>query len=126
MALVADPPMSIRTEGNCMRTRCLSTLVALACALAASSTVAVEGPQACRADAKTVCAGTKPGGGRLLGCLKAHEAELSPDCKAALPTLEQCARELQSACGDAGRRGLRECVRKNADKISPECRRTQP
>jgi len=109
-----------------MRARRLSTLVALALVLAASSTMAVEGSHACRADAKRMCGGTKPGGGRLLVCLKDHEAELSPGCKTALPTLEQCAKELQSACGDAGRRGLRECVRKNADKISPECRRTQP
>jgi len=108
-----------------MRTCRPLTLVALALGLAAASTFAADaaGPQACRADAKKVCAGTQPGGGRVLACLKEHEAELSPDCKAALPTLQQCAHELQSACGDSGRRGLRECVRKNADKISPECRR---
>ena len=104
------------------------TLAALTLVLASAAAFAADepGPQACRADAKKVCNGTKPGGGRLLACLKQHEAELSPDCKAALPTLEQCAKELQSACGNSGRRGMRECVRKNADKISPECRRTSP
>jgi hypothetical protein len=109
-----------------MHTRRLSTLLALAWALSASATLAAESPQACRADAKKLCDDTKPGGGRLLACLKEHATELSPDCKAALPTLEQCAKELQSACGDSGRRGLRECMRKNADKISPECRRASP
>jgi hypothetical protein len=81
--------------------------------------------QACRADAQKVCAGTKPGGGRLLACLQQHEAELSSGCKAALPTLQQCAKELQSACGDSARRGLRECLRENAHQISPECRRAR-
>jgi hypothetical protein len=102
------------------------TLAALTLVLASATTFAADAPgsQACRADAKKVCTGVQPGGGRVLICLKQHEAELSPDCKAALPTLEQCAKELQSACGDSGRRGLRACVRKNADKISPECRRT--
>lgn len=105
----------------------MKTLAALAIGLAFATAFAadVPGPQACRADAQKVCAGVQPGGGRVLDCLTQHEAELSPDCKAALPTLQQCAKELQSVCSDSGRRGLRECVRKNADKISPECRRTQ-
>ncbi len=32
----------------------------------------------------TLCKGVIPGGGRLLRCLKEHENELSPDCKAKL------------------------------------------
>lgn len=37
---------------------------------------------ACKADMKKFCAGTQPGEGRLVKCLKQHEAELSADCKA--------------------------------------------
>jgi len=37
--------------------------------------------KACGADAKTNCAGVKPGQGRILACLKQHEATLSADCK---------------------------------------------
>ena len=40
--------------------------------------------QACRADFQRLCQGTQPGGGRILACLKDHDAELSPDCKQAL------------------------------------------
>jgi hypothetical protein len=105
-----------------MRPRHPSTLLALLFALAAGSAFAADSPQACRADARKLCAGTQPGGGRMLACLQEHEAELSPDCRAALPALQRCAKEMQSVCGDSGRRGLRECVRKNADKLSPECR----
>ena|ERR1700722_2413807 len=32
----------------------------------------------------TICPGVKPGGGRILGCLKAHQSSLSNDCLAAL------------------------------------------
>ena len=40
---------------------------------------------ACKDDAKKLCADVKTGGGKLLGCLREHEAELSDDCKTALP-----------------------------------------
>lgn len=36
---------------------------------------------ACKADMQKLCAGTKPSEGRLVQCLKQHEAELSADCK---------------------------------------------
>jgi len=40
--------------------------------------------QACETDAKTLCKDTRPGGGRILQCLKQHEGELSPACKEAM------------------------------------------
>ena len=39
------------------------------------------GPLAyCKADAARLCPGVKPGGGKLLGCLKQHENEVSVGC----------------------------------------------
>lgn len=40
--------------------------------------------QTCAAELDLHCSGVKPGGGRLLKCLKEHEADLAPDCKARL------------------------------------------
>jgi hypothetical protein len=40
--------------------------------------------EACRADADRLCKGVKPGGGRIRECFKAHQAELSDGCKAAI------------------------------------------
>ena len=39
--------------------------------------------KACEADAKRMCAGVKPGGGRLLQCLHEHDADLTPVCREA-------------------------------------------
>ena len=36
----------------------------------------------CNADAKKFCQGIKPGQGRILACLKSHDAELAPACAA--------------------------------------------
>lgn len=109
------------------RHRFLRPVLAAALALSAAFAAAAEppSPQACRADAQKLCAGTQPGGGRIAGCLKQHEAELSADCRAALPVLQRCAQEAQAACASAGRRERRECLRQHADQLSPECR-TRP
>ena len=40
--------------------------------------------EACRPDYQTFCAGTSPGGGRIMACLKQHASQLSPACTAAL------------------------------------------
>ena len=36
----------------------------------------------CKADAQKFCKGIRPGGGRILACLKSHESELAPACAA--------------------------------------------
>jgi hypothetical protein len=38
--------------------------------------------EACEDDVFKLCGDVKPGGGRVLNCLKQHEQELTPDCKA--------------------------------------------
>jgi hypothetical protein len=40
-----------------------------------------EAKEACQGDAKKLCKDTKPGGGRIMQCLKQHESELSTECK---------------------------------------------
>ncbi|MFN3855471.1 MAG: cysteine rich repeat-containing protein [Phreatobacter sp.] len=43
-----------------------------------------EARQACGSDVQRLCAGTAPGGGRILQCLKARTADLSPTCRSFL------------------------------------------
>ncbi len=40
-----------------------------------------EFKEACKDDATKLCKDVKPGGGRILQCLKQHEGELSSSCK---------------------------------------------
>ena len=77
-------------------------------------------------DARQTGSSVQPGGGRVMACLKDKQSELSPACQAALPVMERCAQEVKSACGAAGKRGMRECLRSQSDKISPECRSLAP
>ena len=37
--------------------------------------------RACKADAEKLCAGVRPGEGRIVQCLKEHRKDLSPECK---------------------------------------------
>jgi hypothetical protein len=37
---------------------------------------------ACKPEAQKFCKSTQPGSGRILQCLRGHEKDLSPDCKA--------------------------------------------
>lgn len=39
--------------------------------------------QSCREDARKLCSDVKPGGGRIVRCLRAHKSELSQECTAA-------------------------------------------
>lgn len=43
-----------------------------------------ETQKACKADYKKHCKKVKKGGGRIITCLREHEADLSAGCKAAL------------------------------------------
>lgn len=40
--------------------------------------------QACAADYRSLCAGVKPGGGRIMACFRQNAAKLSPGCQQAL------------------------------------------
>jgi hypothetical protein len=61
-------------------------------ALALSATLALAADQppstspraACKADVATLCSGVQPGGGRVVGCLKQNEAQVSAACKDAM------------------------------------------
>ncbi len=51
--------------------------------------------QACDADVQKFCKDVKPGGGRVVKCLKANEAQLSPACKAEFQASRPAAAQLE-------------------------------
>ena len=42
----------------------------------------------CKADVARLCPGVEPGGGRIVGCLKAHKMEMSVGCAQALKKMK--------------------------------------
>ena len=71
-------------------------IVAAACSLALFS-VAASSPTAparaqefayCKADAQRLCREVRPGGGRMLRCLKAHENDLTVGCAKELKSMK--------------------------------------
>jgi hypothetical protein len=92
----------------------------------------------CQADLKTVCGSEPFQVDRLTQCVRQNRTRLSPACQALWPEAAQaggddvrsatramgraCAADTQSHCdGDRGSK-LRECLRKNSDKLSEACR----
>jgi hypothetical protein len=61
-------------------------VAALALGAAAASAAPGGGAvrQACAADAKAVCSGIQPGGGRILACMRQNADRLSPACQQAI------------------------------------------
>jgi hypothetical protein len=44
--------------------------------------------EACAADARKLCADVQRGGGRIIACLRQHDAELAPGCRDALAAIK--------------------------------------
>ena len=87
---------------------------------------------ACAEDVAKYCKDVTPGGGRVVKCLKEHEKDLSPECKAgqekararAKEAHEACADDVQKLCKDVqpGEGRVIRCLRENSKDLSPECR----
>ncbi len=83
---------------------------------------------ACKADLEKFCKDVKPGGGRLIKCLKAHEAELSEGCKAVREEKKEkflenhpCAADMEKLCKDLKGTDRAACVKKHANDLSAAC-----
>jgi hypothetical protein len=74
----------------------------------------------------------KPGGGRIDACLRANEAQVSPDCKAELASVARkvkevgaaCADDIASVCSDVrpGGGAVLRCLKANLFSVTPGCR----
>ena len=53
-------------------------------ALSGTAAAAADGLSYCKADVARLCPGVQPGGGRIIGCLKAHKMEVSIGCAKAI------------------------------------------
>ena len=98
--------------------------------IAAATATAADPP--CVAEVRKLCANVPAGGGRIQGCLKEHEAELSAPCRARVDDLKKemgsmaatCHYDVMRLCDHvtpgAGR--VVGCLEEHKDDLSPECK----
>ncbi len=89
----------------------------------------------CTDEIRTFCAGIEPGGGRILQCLKANEAKLSPACTKRVSELQGAVSGPLGACRDdwaalcyhpkasTDRQSMLQCLQANRAKVSPGCQK---
>jgi hypothetical protein len=85
----------------------------------------------CADDIEKYCKEIKPGGGRLLNCLKSHETELSVSCKGKIDELRGIIKEFEQACSGDITRFCKEiqpgdgriikCLKERDKELSPQC-----
>ena len=82
----------------------------------------------CSTDIQSLCAGIKPGGGRVLACLQSHVAagDLSVGCSTILAkaiwTAQQCAADIHQFCPNATYSNVGDCMRPHLGQASGTCR----
>jgi len=86
----------------------------------------------CKADVDKFCAQVKPGGGRIVQCLKQNEAQLSDSCKERMKMAQAEMKEIKDACADdvqqycagmkPGGGRIAHCLKAHQDKLSAECK----
>jgi hypothetical protein len=85
----------------------------------------------CADDIEKYCREIKPGGGRIMNCLKAHETELSVSCRGKIGELQGIIKDCEQACaGDIARfckevqpggGRIVKCLREHDKELSPSC-----
>lgn len=101
--------------------------ISFALLLFGSNAVAQDAARACVADVKKLCAGVKPGEGRIAGCVKEHVAELSAPCQnlltATAAAKKVCTNDVKQRCADAKRRTAKlACIKSALANLSDDCK----
>ena len=80
----------------------------------------------CTTDVQTLCAGVKPGGGRVLACLQSHVGELSVGCSTILSkaiwVARECAGDIHQFCPTATFGNVSDCMKPHLGDVSGTCK----
>ena len=104
-----------------------SALFLAAMLLLPPSMASAELAGACLKDAKAMCPGVEPGGGKIRDCLKTHIKDLSDECKEVLVkavNVKACADDVKQHCADikAGEGRLEACMKSHVADLSDACK----
>ena len=88
-----------------------------------SSMASAELSGACLKDAKALCPGVEPGGGKIRDCLKTHIKDLSDECKEVLVkavNAKACADDVKQYCAgmEAGGGKIEACLKAKIANLS--------
>jgi hypothetical protein len=99
--------------------------------LYSGSRASAEEPLLCADDIEKFCIEIKPGGGRVINCLKAHEAELTASCREKMCELQGFIQGCEQACAgdiaqfckkvEPGGGRIVKCLREHEKELSSEC-----
>lgn len=91
-----------------------------------------EDTHPCKEDIATFCKDVRPGGGRIVRCLKEHEQELSAACRTHQEDLKKKTKEASQACHDdisqfckdvrPGGGRIINCLKEHEAELSVECK----
>ena len=99
----------------------------IAAMLLLPSSASAELTGACVSDAKALCAGVQPGGGKIRDCLKSHVKDLSDGCQAVVlkaVNAKACAADVKQFCADTkpGEGRVEACMKTHVADVSDACK----
>ncbi len=107
-------------------------VAALWVSMTAVSVGAAQGQDPCAGDVQKFCKDVQPGAGRIAGCLKEHEADLSRACKRQMAEVKKRVHEFREACEDdilsfcagvkPGGGRIIKCLKEHESELSIECK----
>ena len=105
----------------------ITSSVFLAAMLLLPSMASAELTGACLSDAKKLCPGVEPGGGKIRECLKTNIKDLSDECKDVLVkavNAKACADDVKKHCADiqAGEGRIEACIKSHVADLSDACK----
>jgi hypothetical protein len=85
-----------------------------------TDTCAQEQRGPCAHDIAKLCKDVKPGGGRIVKCIKEHEKELSPACRSSIEMAKEKPKDAQAVSNAQDNQSAREsAIRKSFDPAKP-------
>ena len=110
-----------------LRIAITSSLLLAAMLLLPPSMASAELAGACLKDAKALCPGVTPGGGKIRDCLKSHIKDLSDECKEVLVkavNAKACADDVKQNCAgmEAGGGKIEACMKAHVADLSDACK----